>query len=228
MDENIHIGIGTPTDSPQQVGELVDNSALVVRGDKAVDLAIQATSHGGARISTVIRDSDAPLRYSFPISGGSPVIDSDGSVSLEVTSGESTLILDGVVKAPWAYDAEGSPVPTHFEVDGESLVQVVDHTAREFVYPVVADPEWGWEGVILWAYLNKQETRDVAAGDVAPVVCAPLLAVAGPVLAALCAANTAAITIKASQAVDRGICITASFAPGVVVASFYEGRRCWR
>lgn len=39
---------------------------------------------------------------------------------------------------PWSVDAEGVELPTHFEVHGNELVQVVDTT--DAVFPVVSDP----------------------------------------------------------------------------------------
>jgi hypothetical protein len=43
-------------------------------------------------------------------------------------------------KAPWATDAAGRSVPTHYELDGDVLVQVVEHQSGEFSYPIIADP----------------------------------------------------------------------------------------
>ncbi len=39
----------------------------------------------------------------------------------------------------WAKDANGAPVPTRYEIEGNTLVQVVDFTA-DTAFPVVADP----------------------------------------------------------------------------------------
>ena len=58
------------------------------------------------------------------------------------------------VPAPWAKDAVGTAVSTHFETDGESLTQVVDHQTNTAVaYPVVADPIWFViaPGIFWWA-----------------------------------------------------------------------------
>ena len=51
-----------------------------------------------------------------------------------------------VITAPWALDAMGVAVPTHFEVHGHDVVQVVE-IGRATVFPVTADPNvlwWAW------------------------------------------------------------------------------------
>ncbi len=55
----------------------------------------------------------------------------------------------GGVASPWAFDANGVSVPTHFEVSGAKLTQVVDHQSGDFVYPISADPYLGQN---LWIY----------------------------------------------------------------------------
>ena len=53
---------------------------------------------------------------------------------------------DGQVVArlapPWARDADGRSVPTHFELDGLTVVQIVEHRGGGFAYGIVADPWW--------------------------------------------------------------------------------------
>ena len=39
-------------------------------------------------------------------------------------------------------DADGKKVPTHYELRGDVLVQVVDHRSSDVAYPVTADPWW--------------------------------------------------------------------------------------
>lgn len=50
----------------------------------------------------------------------------------------------------WAVDAAGQPVPTWFEVEGNSIIQVVEHDAS-YSYPVVADP---WLGLALFGLIS--------------------------------------------------------------------------
>lgn len=106
---------------------------------------VASRSDGSLQINTVIKGSDSPTSYSYPISTA-------GGGKLE-KSGKAVFILDangafaGAVAPAWATDANGADVPTHFEVDGETLTQVVDHTDGNYAYPIVADP---WVGINLF------------------------------------------------------------------------------
>jgi hypothetical protein len=61
-----------------------------------------------------------------------------------------------VVGAPWAVDADGEPVSTHYELAGGVLTQVVD-TDADTAFPVTADPEWWW-----WAWTATSCVADLA------------------------------------------------------------------
>ncbi|HHT7068150.1 hypothetical protein [Bacillus thuringiensis] len=41
----------------------------------------------------------------------------------------------------WAKDANGKPVATHYKVDGNKLIQVVEFD-KNTAFPVIADPDW--------------------------------------------------------------------------------------
>ncbi|MDN4612929.1 hypothetical protein P5G50_00575 [Leifsonia sp. F6_8S_P_1B] len=93
---------------------------------------------GGVQINTVISGPDAPARYDYPIDlpeGHSMRLNDDGSVWVLDASGVPTV----GIAAPWAKDATGRPVPTHFEIRQNVLAQVVDFTSGT-AFPVVADP----------------------------------------------------------------------------------------
>lgn len=47
------------------------------------------------------------------------------------------------IAAPWAVDANGTPLPTRYTVEGSTLVQTVE-TTTDTAFPVVADPSWVW------------------------------------------------------------------------------------
>lgn len=53
----------------------------------------------------------------------------------------------GGVAPAWAKDANGTQVPTRYEINGSTLTQIVDHTSGGFAYPIVADP---WLGIDLY------------------------------------------------------------------------------
>lgn len=94
----------------------------------------------GVQMLTTITGPDAPLSYSYDVSlepgqtlqlvdTGAAVVNADGTIALAVAGG-------------WAKDAHGADVATHYEVNGSTLTQYVDHTADGVAYPVVADPIW--------------------------------------------------------------------------------------
>ncbi|MFJ8478358.1 hypothetical protein [Kitasatospora sp. NPDC094011] len=107
-------------------------------GGKA-DLAVQPTRNGGIRALVTIGTADAALDYRFDLGlpdGAALEQQADGSVNV-VKNGEAL----GAFAAPWAKDANGTPVPTSYRLDGNTLVQHID-TRPDTAYPVVADPFW--------------------------------------------------------------------------------------
>ncbi|MCX6497515.1 DUF2599 domain-containing protein [Arthrobacter sp. 2YAF22_2] len=96
-------------------------------------------------IHTIIESSAAPSRYQYRVdipAGAAMKPNEDGSVAISRADG---TFFGGFAK-PWAKDAAGVALPTHYEVQGRQLVQVVDHSSPTVKYPVVADP---WAGVDL-------------------------------------------------------------------------------
>ncbi len=69
--------------------------------------------------------------------------------------------LTGIIDAPWAYDANGTPVPTHYEISGDVLTQVVDHICDNYTYPITADPKVSW-GLSIYVTFTKSETKQLA------------------------------------------------------------------
>lgn len=95
---------------------------------------------GGMRALINISDASAPERYPFVFGGQVAKLElkPNGSVdTLDVNGG-----VIGTVQTPWALDASGTPVPTHFEIDGTTLTQVVQHRGGNYAYGITADPAW--------------------------------------------------------------------------------------
>ncbi|ALJ21068.1 hypothetical protein [Microbacterium sp. No. 7] len=95
----------------------------------------------GVQMLTTIAGPESPVAYSYELSlepGQTLRIVEDGAV---VVNGDGSIV--AAVAQPWARDADGEEVATHYEVDGSTLIQIVDHASAEGVaYPVVADPIW--------------------------------------------------------------------------------------
>ena len=96
----------------------------------------------GMRALITIDSPDAPTSYAFDISGdvADLSLESDGSV-LGLDSNANPIV---TIPAPWAVDANGATVPTHYEVNGTVLTQLVEHTDGEWAYGITADPSFLW------------------------------------------------------------------------------------
>jgi len=103
--------------------------------------AVQQTNNGSVRMLTVIKNASAPTSYDYGFNakgeaGEHFAVLTDGSAMLLDAGGK----IVGAVAKPWAKDARGKAVATHYVADGSTLTQVVDHRAKDVAYPVVADP----------------------------------------------------------------------------------------
>ena len=144
----------------------------------------ESKADGALQILTVLRRSDAPTEYTYrPSLGTLPakiIAAGNGSVTVSAVDGGEEIS----VPPAWAVDADGRAVPSHYEVRGGSLVQVVDHKGGGFSYPIVADPTWrkrGWFNVGRELIFNRNETRVIAgsAGAAAGILSGCVAAGAG-------------------------------------------------
>lgn len=94
----------------------------------------------GVRALAGIAAPAAADGYAFAVSGdaASLVLQDDGSVLASRADGTAI----GRVERPWARDANGAEVPTHYEIAGTTLTQIIDHRSGPYAYPIVADPFW--------------------------------------------------------------------------------------
>lgn len=119
-----------------------------------------------------------------------PVLRADGGADLLVEI-DSIVVTVGAIEPPWATDADGHDVATHYTVEGNALVQHVAHGPGD-AYPVTADPTFS---LGLWAYLpfNRAETATIASGGwgatALTALCATAASPLGPVVAALMGAS---------------------------------------
>lgn len=141
---------------------------------------------GRVQISTVIENADAPGRYDYPITvpdGQSLQIAPDGSAFVGSNDG-STATISAVIAKPWARDGEGNTIPTHYEVEGSTLTQVVDFT-ESTVFPVVADPSVTF-GVYIVVKVSQATAQAIHAGSVGGAIA--ILSLTGPIGAIIGAA----------------------------------------
>lgn len=200
------VALRPETDAP---GRLVDNGAAVIYGDAADDYTYAVTGEGSAANAgyVVLHDSTAPDEFRFEISGtDEPVVleaADDGTVLVKDSAGE----LLNALHAPWAVDASGRSLSTTYQLDGNVVVQHIDH--RGAAYPVVADPRLACD--LLWCTLEltRTETTIVSQGGGAAVACAGLgpaapicvtLLVGSAAMASIALANKKCIGVRSARA----------------------------
>lgn len=144
-------------------------AGVVVYDNNNGSSTVPVIRDGGVQINTVIDNAGAPKRYDYPMGlpwGQNLQMNADGSVIAAGVEGA----VSAYVEAPWAKDANGNPVPTHYEINGSTLTQVIDFTANT-AFPVVADPKvtfgWGNQGQGLYLNLTGGEMKAVASAVVA-------------------------------------------------------------
>lgn len=133
------VTIDLPNAQSSQDAKRLPDGIIVYPGSDGSANAVIPTENG-VQMLTTIAAADAPTRYDYGVSvpAGGRIVLLDGAAS--VVDGQGEVVLS--VPRPWAKDAHGVAVPTHFEVDGTTLTQVVEHSVGDYAYPVVADPVW--------------------------------------------------------------------------------------
>jgi hypothetical protein len=133
------VSIGLPF--AQQASDAADSQVpgVVAYDNKNGSTTVPLLKADGAvQINTVIDNASAPKRYDYPIdvpNGASLTRDANGTVAVVAADGAPLRVFGEA----WAKDAHGDAVPTHYEVQGNTLTQVVDFTDHT-AFPVVADP----------------------------------------------------------------------------------------
>ncbi|MFC4619207.1 hypothetical protein ACFO4N_10825 [Camelliibacillus cellulosilyticus] len=156
------VGINLPSnivDSSANGIKSDDGTIVYDNKDQNVGLAVQPTEDGVRNLIN-IKDKTAPKIYKFDIDvpEGSRLVKAVDYLGEEFDTGEvfivdSNNIITSVFTPAWAEDADGSSIPTHYEVEGNTLIQVVDFNENN-VFPIVADPNWfkiaACAGAIAW------------------------------------------------------------------------------
>lgn len=127
-------------------GEPLSDNSVVFTGED-VSQVVADKGNGLIGIAAVIESADAPSSYAFDFSGDTDITAELGEIGGGVLFLDGDEVVGGVLP-PWAFDADGLEVPTHYEISGDSVVQVVDHVGGRFTYPIVADPTYYGESLI--------------------------------------------------------------------------------
>lgn len=91
---------------------------------------------GGVQVNYNIESEDSPNEYilNLGLEEGSIINQENGEYFIENQDGE----VEYFIGPAWAVDSQGNLVDTHYEVEGNNLVQVIDYEGDN--YPIEADP----------------------------------------------------------------------------------------
>ncbi|MFK4730464.1 hypothetical protein ROT00_12310 [Agromyces mediolanus] len=178
---------------------------LQYRADTYSIVATTTASGVANAMYAVLSGPDAPDSYRYEVTA-------DGYPALLVELGGAILVrnADGeivnVINPAWAIDASGTSLPTHYEIEGNEIIQVVDH--RTATYPVVADPAGACDALSCTIFFNKSETKTASEGAAAAagLLCGAMAFLSG-IGGLVCGAYGAALTIVAIQARNQGDCL---------------------
>lgn len=138
------IGVSLPFDEKAEDAVALESGAIAFPGSDSSNVVI--VSEAGVQMLTTIENENAPTRFTYEVSLGPGqrlgAIDND----VVVLNGDGSVEL--AVAPAWAVDANGREIPTSYEIEGNTVTQVVDHTDVNTAYPVVADPVW----IAPWVY----------------------------------------------------------------------------
>ncbi len=122
-----------------------------------------AKSDASIQITTIISNPAAPTRYDYDFSipeGGTIEQLGTGAVLIRDNAG----FFIAAVNPAWAKDTNGNSVPTHYEVEGRTLSQIVTHSSG-MAYPIVADP---WVGTLYFDSISQDTWNGQPAVHIVP------------------------------------------------------------
>ncbi|MFD5225405.1 hypothetical protein ACFWHT_07260 [Microbacterium sp. NPDC058342] len=98
--------------------------------------ASESTEDAGVDLADVLPTEDAESSDPEPLPASDEIAtEEELAGDYDVPTGWEVV---GAFQSAWSADATGASLPTHYEVDGNTLTQVVDTTGAQF--PVVSDP----------------------------------------------------------------------------------------
>lgn len=164
--------------SPEGAVELRPLGTGSLSSSRSADLVLYDNyaareTEDGAQSIAVLASPDAPMpswQLSLPESMQAELSE-NGGIIFRTIDDDLNLIHEFMIESPWAVDAEGKYLATHYELLGDTIVQHVDTEGA--VFPIVADPRLTFG---LGVYLNMTgaeiaavATAIVGAGGVAAV-----------------------------------------------------------
>jgi hypothetical protein len=170
---------------------IADDGSVTYLGDVSTPAVNVLAGADAIRVSAVIGSRAQTERFDYDFGADVNVeVQPDGGAIVyvvEATSNPLTGMSASMEKIvahidpPWARDANGIPVRTHYEASGSVLTQVVLHVAHRYTYPIVADPKIDQPNIFQFRVrFNRKETATIAesgAGIIASLGCGIMLPV---------------------------------------------------
>lgn len=197
---DVGVALGSSTDVT-----ISESGQYATVEDASVTYAVSHPEEGSTRFAAIL---DAPVKeqpqWTFD-EGTQLLLLDNGTVS--ISDGENFI---GGIDAPWAVDAEGRTLPTHYEIAGSTLRQVVDTTGATF--PVVADPTVNFYGPYIQVHLNRSESLAAISGFSA---CAAVLNKSKVSYAKLLQVACATVVAISGTRLAGGNCVSIHYVVGV-------------
>lgn len=157
--KGISLSVRLPFAEKTGMANILPDSTVVLDHKNGAKTVPVLKSDGSVQIITLIESAQAPTRYEYHVAAvnqDSVLVAQEGLVI--VRAARDGKFLGGIVP-PWARDAVGREIPTHYEIVGNTLTQVVDHTDIQGIkYPIVAYLWLGadfFESVTLGSYKSE-------------------------------------------------------------------------
>ncbi len=204
-----------------ETGDLSATEIAVAPSTSFVFAAKEGISGAGF---AVLKDATSERSFGFDIEvNGAPAQLSIGSTGSVVVMDSTGRVINHI-ESPWARDANGNDVATSYTAEGGRLIQSVSPSATS-TYPIVADPQFGWNGPFPVVRFNKSETSVARVTGGVLAVCGKIAA-GLPIGLAACSISAVQIAAQAAIANARGECVMLAPAPIGVMAFRYTGGYC--
>ena len=135
--EDKTIALSLPAEDEHADKAIKSNGGVAFYDGDAYDMAVVASEMGFSSY-IIIHNETAPTSYEFDLTlptGYKLSENGIGGVNILNANDE----IEGIIAVPWAFDDNGDSVTTQFKLNGDTLVQSVEHANA--VYPVIADPD---------------------------------------------------------------------------------------
>lgn len=125
------------TVSPSSSSATLSTSELAVTITAESDKSAVTVLSNGARIMSQLEQGESDATFTVDLPANTSLESYDAGFLIVGDAGGTKLVL-GAIETPWAVDADGTRLTTHYTLEGTQLTQHVQTQGAQ--YPIVADP----------------------------------------------------------------------------------------